>query len=128
MKTHPSESFREYAIRWREQATRVKPPMKDYELIDVFLQAQEPDYFHCLIAGIGKTFAEANKIVEMVENGIKSGKIVSQASIRATTQAIQSGSGNFINRKKKEEGPMAASESRGVQIGMNPPYCQVQQE
>ena len=83
--------------------------MKDYELIDVFLQAQEPDNFHNLLAAMGKPFAEAIKIGEMVENGIKSGKIVSQAAIRATTQAIQSGSGNFINRKKKEEGSMMAS-------------------
>ena len=29
-----------------EQAARVKAQMKDYELIDVFLQTQEPDYFH----------------------------------------------------------------------------------
>ncbi|XP_010323524.1 uncharacterized protein [Solanum lycopersicum] len=128
MKKKPSECFREYAIRWREQATRVKPPMKDYELIDVFLQAQEPDYFHYLLAAMGKTFAEVIKIGEMVENDIKLGKVVSQATIRATTQAIQSGSGNFTNRRKKEEGSMSASGSRGVQIGMNSPYCQVQQE
>ena len=102
--------------------------MKDYELIDVFLQAQEPNYFHYLLDAMGKPFAEAIKIGEMVENGIKSGKIVSQAAIRATTQAIQSGFGNFTNRKKKEEGSMAASGSRDVQIGMNNPYCQVQQE
>ena len=91
--------------------------MKDYELIVVFIQAQEPDYFHYLLAVMGKPFAEAIKIGEMVENGIKSGKIVSQAAIRATTQAIQSGSGNFTNRKK-EEGSMAKSGSRGVQIGV----------
>ena len=77
---------------------------------------------------MGKPFAEAIKIGEMVENGIKSGKIVSQAAIRATTQAIQSGSGNFTNQKRKEEGSMTASGSRGVQIGMNNPYGQVQQE
>ena len=78
MKKKPSESFREYVIRWREQEARVKPPMKDYELIDVFLHAQEPNYFHYLLAAIGKPFTEAIKIGEMVENGIKSGKIVSQ--------------------------------------------------
>ncbi|KAH0670694.1 hypothetical protein KY289_025187 [Solanum tuberosum] len=128
MKKKLSESFREYVIRWREQAARVKPPMKDYELIDVFLQAQEPDYFHYLLAAMGKPFAEAIKIGEMVENGIKSGKIVSQTAIRATTQVIQSGSGNFVNQKKKEEGSMMTSGSRGVQMGMNHPYVQVQQE
>ncbi|XP_049382971.1 uncharacterized protein LOC125847382 [Solanum stenotomum] len=88
MKKKLSESLREYAIRWREQAARVKPPMKAYELIDVFLQAQEPDYFHYLLAAMGKPFAEAIKIGGLVENDIKSGKIVSQTAIRATTQAI----------------------------------------
>ncbi|XP_069150215.1 uncharacterized protein [Solanum lycopersicum] len=76
---------------------------------------------------MGKPFAEAIKIGEMIENDIKSGKIVSQAAIRATTQAIQSGSGNFTNRKK-EEGSMTTSGSRGVQMGMNNTYDQVQQE
>ena len=101
--------------------------MKDYELIDVFLMAQQPDFFHYLLAAMGKPFAEAIKIGEMVENAIKSGKIVSQAAIRATTHAIQSGSGNFTNRKKKEEGSMMATGSRGVQMGMNMnhPYGQV---
>ncbi|KAH0637927.1 hypothetical protein KY289_037842 [Solanum tuberosum] len=70
-----TENFREYAFRWREQAARVKPPMKESEMIDVLLQAQEPDYFHCLLSAVGKTFAEVIKVGEIVENGIKSGKI-----------------------------------------------------
>ncbi|KAH0633815.1 hypothetical protein KY284_036601 [Solanum tuberosum] len=44
--------------------------MKDYELIDIFLQAQEPDYFHYLLAAMGKPFAEAIKIGEILENDI----------------------------------------------------------
>ncbi|XP_070029489.1 uncharacterized protein [Nicotiana sylvestris] len=43
MKKKPTESFREYAIKWREQAARVKPPMDNHELITIFLEAQEPD-------------------------------------------------------------------------------------
>ncbi|KAK4723220.1 hypothetical protein R3W88_013453 [Solanum pinnatisectum] len=34
MKKKSSESFREYAIRWREQEARVKPPIKDYEMVE----------------------------------------------------------------------------------------------
>ncbi|XP_070049327.1 uncharacterized protein [Nicotiana tomentosiformis] len=45
MKKKPTESFRECAIKWREQAARVKPPMDNHELITIFLEAQEPDYF-----------------------------------------------------------------------------------
>ncbi|XP_070045657.1 uncharacterized protein [Nicotiana tomentosiformis] len=31
------ESFREYAIKWREQASRVKPPTDEAEMVNVFL-------------------------------------------------------------------------------------------
>ncbi|XP_070040942.1 uncharacterized protein [Nicotiana tomentosiformis] len=88
IKKKPTESFREYAIKWREQAARIG---------------------------------------EIVENGMKSGKIASQATLKATTQAIQSGSGSFGNRKKKEEGSMMASGFGGVQRGIVPSYVQFQQ-
>nr|XP_010313565.1 uncharacterized protein LOC104644791 [Solanum lycopersicum] len=65
MRKKTTQNFREYAIRWREQAARVKPPMKESEMIDVFLQAQEPDYFHYLLSIVGKTFAEVIKVGEM---------------------------------------------------------------
>ncbi|KAK4724009.1 hypothetical protein R3W88_026788 [Solanum pinnatisectum] len=68
------ENFREYAVTWREQAARVKPPMKESEMIDVFLQAQEPDYFYYLLFVVGKTFAKVITVGEMVENGIKGKK------------------------------------------------------
>ncbi|XP_070036680.1 uncharacterized protein [Nicotiana tomentosiformis] len=70
-----TESFREYTIKWREQAARVKSPMKKAEMIDYFLQAQDPDYLHYMLDAIGKHFAEAIKIGEIVENGMKSGKL-----------------------------------------------------
>ncbi|XP_070031401.1 uncharacterized protein [Nicotiana tomentosiformis] len=67
------ESFREYAIKWREPAARVKPPMDETEMVNVFLQAQEADYFQNMMSTMGKPFAEAIKIGEMVENGLKTG-------------------------------------------------------
>ncbi|XP_075077306.1 uncharacterized protein LOC142164041 [Nicotiana tabacum] len=101
--------------------------MKEAEMIDYFLQAQDPDYLHYMLAAIGKPFAEAIKIGEIVENGMKSGKIVSQAALKETAQAIQSGSGNFRNRKKKEEGSMMAFGFGEVQRGIAPSYVQLQQ-
>ncbi|XP_070041357.1 uncharacterized protein [Nicotiana tomentosiformis] len=101
--------------------------MKEAEMIDYFLQAQDPDYLHYMLAAIGKPFTEVIKIGEIVENGMKSGKIVSQAAFKATTQAIQSVSGSFGNRKKKEEGSMMASGFGGVQRGIAPSYVQFQQ-
>ena len=39
----------------------------------------------------------------MVGNGIKSGKIVSQAALKATTQVLQNGSGNIGGKKRRED-------------------------
>ncbi|XP_019241375.1 PREDICTED: uncharacterized protein LOC109221353 [Nicotiana attenuata] len=61
---------------------------------------------------MGKPFAEAIKIGKMVENGLKTGRILSQSAIRATSQAIQGGSGGVAKGKKKEETSMAASGAR----------------
>ncbi|XP_070039227.1 uncharacterized protein [Nicotiana tomentosiformis] len=77
MKKKSTESFREYAIKWREQAARVKPPMDNYELITIFLESQEPDYFQNMMSVMGRPFAEAIKIGEMVENGLKTGNLES---------------------------------------------------
>ncbi|XP_019255005.1 PREDICTED: uncharacterized protein LOC109233575 [Nicotiana attenuata] len=127
MKKKPIESFREYAIKWREQEARVKPPMDNHELITVFLEAQEPDYFQNIMSAMGRPFAEAIKIGEIVENGLKTSRIVSQAALKATTQAIQNGSGSMANRKKRDEGSMMTLGSREVQRGASHPYVQIQQ-
>ncbi|XP_075095495.1 uncharacterized protein LOC142173748 [Nicotiana tabacum] len=107
-----AESFREYAIKWREQAARVKSPMDETEMVNIFLQAQEADYFQNMMSAMGKPFAEAIKIGEMVENSLKTSQIISQSALRATYQATQNGSGGLENRKKREEGAMMVSGSR----------------
>ncbi|XP_070023061.1 uncharacterized protein [Nicotiana sylvestris] len=101
--------------------------MDNHEFITVFLEAQKPDYFQNMMSAMGRPFAEAIKIGEMVENDLKTGRIVSQAALKATTQAIQNGSGSFANRKKRDEGSMMTSGSREVQRGASHPYVQVQQ-
>ncbi|XP_075097837.1 uncharacterized protein LOC142175158 [Nicotiana tabacum] len=49
----PSESFREYGFRRREQVARVNPPMEEDEMVKYFLQALEPTYYSHLILAIG---------------------------------------------------------------------------
>ncbi|XP_070019402.1 uncharacterized protein [Nicotiana sylvestris] len=73
LKKKSSESFREYAVKWHEQTSRVKPPMDEIEMVTVFLQAQEADYFQNMMSAMRKLFAEAIKIGEMVENGFENG-------------------------------------------------------
>ncbi|KAG5629621.1 hypothetical protein H5410_001338 [Solanum commersonii] len=41
-KEKPSESFRDYAIRWRSEAARARHPMEESQMKDYFIRAQEP--------------------------------------------------------------------------------------
>ncbi|KAH0681210.1 hypothetical protein KY284_022295 [Solanum tuberosum] len=102
MRKKANKSFREYVIKWREQAAQVKPPLDEQELVDIFIEAQNPNYFYHLTATIGRTFHTLIKIGEMVESGLKTGMIVSQASIKANTQVIQGGPRGFGNCKRKD--------------------------
>ncbi|XP_070049145.1 uncharacterized protein [Nicotiana tomentosiformis] len=113
LKKKTAKSFREYAVKWREQAARVKPPMDEAEMVTVFLQAQEADYFQNMMSAMGERFAEAIKIREMVDNGLKMGRILSHGAFKATSQAIPNGSEGLINRNMREKGAMIASSSRG---------------
>ncbi|XP_070005967.1 uncharacterized protein [Nicotiana sylvestris] len=99
----PGESFRKYGFRWREQAARVDPPMKESEMLDYFLQALEPTYFGHLVSTVGKSFNKVVKMGGMVEEGLKSNKIMSYSAIKATTKAIQNGTGGVLGKKKKED-------------------------
>ena len=97
-----TESFREYAIRWREQAARVKPPMKESKIVEVFIQAQDEIYYQHLLPALGKPFIEVLKIGEMIEEGIKTGRIMSFAILKVTTQEIQKGSGSVGGRRMRK--------------------------
>ncbi|XP_070008067.1 uncharacterized protein [Nicotiana sylvestris] len=103
VKNNPSESFREYGFRWREQAARVNPPMEEDEMVEYFLQALEPTYFGHLISVIGKPFNDVVKMGEMVEEGLKSSKIMSYSSLKATTQAIQNDARSLPGQKKYDD-------------------------
>ncbi|XP_070028731.1 uncharacterized protein [Nicotiana sylvestris] len=99
----PRESFREYGFHWREQVARVNPPMEESEMVEYFLQALEPTYFGHLISAIDKSFNKVVKMGDMVEEGLKSSKIMSYSAIKATTQAIWNGTRGVIGKKKKED-------------------------
>ncbi|KAG5601067.1 hypothetical protein H5410_032437 [Solanum commersonii] len=45
LKKKPSETFRDYAIRWRSEAARARPPMEESQMKDYFIRAQEPQYY-----------------------------------------------------------------------------------
>ena len=57
-----SEILREYPIKWREQVAQVKNPLNEQELVDIFIETQDPDYFHHLTAPLGRSFHITKKM------------------------------------------------------------------
>ncbi|KAF3669212.1 putative cell differentiation protein RCD1 -like protein [Capsicum annuum] len=76
--------------------------MKEIKIVEVFIQEQDEIYYQHFLPVLGKPFIEVLKMGEMIEEGIKTGRIVSFATLKATTQAIQKGSGS-VGEKKNEE-------------------------
>ncbi|XP_070008207.1 uncharacterized protein [Nicotiana sylvestris] len=118
-----SESFRVWFSR-REQAARVNPPIEESEMVEYFLHALEPTYFGHLISVIGKSFNEVVKMGGMMEEGLKSSKIMSYSAIKATTQAIQKSTGGVIGKKNKED---VATIDSGPRFGPRGPSHQYTQ-
>ncbi|PHT59639.1 hypothetical protein CQW23_02002 [Capsicum baccatum] len=103
IKKKNTESFKEYTIRWSEQATRVKLLMKESEIVEVLIQAQDETYYQLLLPTLGKPFVELLKMREMIEDEIKTGRMVNFAALKATTQSIQKGSRNARGEKNEED-------------------------
>ncbi|KAM3283231.1 hypothetical protein P3S67_026876 [Capsicum chacoense] len=58
-------------------------------IVEVFIQAQDETYYQHLLLTLGKPFIEVLKMGEMIRDGIKTGRIMSFATLKETTQAIQ---------------------------------------
>ena len=54
--------------------------MKESKLVEVFIQGQDETYFRHLLPAMEKSFMEVLKMGEMIEDGIKTGRIVSFAA------------------------------------------------
>ena len=76
MKPKSTESYKEFAYRWRKEAATVRPPMSENEIIEVFMRVQEPEYDDQILLLLGEKFCDIVKVVKTIEDGLKTGKIV----------------------------------------------------
>ncbi|KAI5396381.1 hypothetical protein KIW84_062547 [Lathyrus oleraceus] len=74
------ESFKEYAQKWRDLAGRVKPPLTDRELVDMFMSTLTGPFYSHLLRSSSLGFTELILTGEHVESGIRSGKIQAATS------------------------------------------------
>ena len=75
MEKKANESFREYAHKWRDLAAQVQPPMTDKEVNKMFLNTLKAPYYDRMIENSNKDFTDVVSAGEMIETGVKQGKI-----------------------------------------------------
>ena len=75
MEKKTNETFREYAHKWRDLATQVQPPLTDKELNKMFLNTLKASYYDRMIGNSNKDFSDVVSVREMIEAGVKQGKI-----------------------------------------------------
>jgi hypothetical protein len=93
------ETFKEYAQRWRELASQVEPPLSERELVRIFLGTLQAPYYEKVIESASSGFSDLVTIGEMVELGLKNGKIPNAQSGQTVARKFPTS----FPKKKEEE-------------------------
>ena len=75
MEKKTTETFREYAHKWRELAAQVQPPMTDKDLNKMFLNILKAPYYDQMIGNLNTNFSDVVSAGEMIKSGVKLDKI-----------------------------------------------------
>jgi len=97
-----SETFKEYAQRWRELAAQVEPPLYEKEMITMFIETLQDPFYKHVLGSVSSNFSDIVTIGERIEHGLKSGKIAQGSS--TATSAKKPG----FDPSKKKEGEVQA--------------------
>jgi len=99
-----SETFKEYAQRWRELAAQVEPPLYKKEMIIMFIETLQPPFYEHVLGSVSSNFSDIVTIGERIEHGLKSGKIAQGSSAPISAKKF-----GFSPGKKKEGEVQATS-------------------
>ena len=80
--------------------SRVKPPLLEKELVDMFMGTLQGLYYEKMVGSVSSGFADLVTIGERIEAGIKSGKITGGPSNAPT---IQEGPLQTSPKEKREK-------------------------
>ena len=76
MKKRPNEDYMEYAIRWKNVVSMVRPPLTNREKNSMFVDTLPSPYYDMLIVNTFVEFGDLMYYVRRIEDGIKRGRIV----------------------------------------------------
>ena len=68
--------MKDYALRWREVVAQVNPPLVEREYVQLFVNTFQGLYYERLCLSIRKSFSKMIMQGEMLENDLKTGKIM----------------------------------------------------
>ncbi|XP_070025496.1 uncharacterized protein [Nicotiana sylvestris] len=108
LKKKPTETFHEYATRWRSEAAKVRLALDKEQMNKFFVWAQDPQYYERLMVIENHKFSDIIKLGERIEEGIKSGMVTNFEELKATNKALQSGG---ISNKKEVGAVIQANEA-----------------
>ena len=74
MKKRPNKDYREYAVRWKNVASMVRPSLTSREENSMFVDTLSP-YYDMLIVNTFVEFGDLMYSVGRIEDGIKRGRI-----------------------------------------------------
>ena len=86
MEKKTTETFREYAHKWKDLATQVQPLMTNKELNKMFLNTLKAPYYDWMIGNSNTNFSDVVSVGEMIESGVKLGKIKSAKANKSTSK------------------------------------------
>ena len=75
MEKKATETFREYAHKWRDLAAQVQPLMNDKELNKMFFNTLKAPYYDRMIGNSNTNFSDVVSAREMIESRVKLDKI-----------------------------------------------------
>ena len=76
MKKGPDEDYMKYAIRWKNVASIIRPPLTSREENSMFVDTLSSLYYDMLIVNTFVEFRNLMYYVWRIEDGIKRGRIV----------------------------------------------------
>ena len=76
MKKGPDEDYKEYAIKWKNIASTVRPPLTSREENFMFMDTLPSPYYDMLIINTFMEFGDLMYSMGRIEDGIKRGRIV----------------------------------------------------
>ena len=87
MEKKATESFREYAQRWRDLASQVQPPLTERETTKIFVNSLKGIYHDRMLGNVTKNFADMVVSRELIKSSIKNGLVEDNLGSKKTGSA-----------------------------------------